>query len=93
MNSHLHEIRSLMEVFDSVDYSLRQFEYLGQFDTWQPMTQKEQKAFNALTAKENRDALKVWYSVLTSLNPVADQFRRILERAVGEELPLKGGRS
>ncbi len=89
MNPGEAKIGTLMEVFSCVDSSLRQFEYLQQLDSWHPATEKERAAFDALTAVENRAALKVWYSSFPSINPVADKFRHILERAIGEELPLK----
>lgn len=44
--------------------------------------------FQALTSLENRKALKAWYRRSSAINPYADEFRRRLEQAIGEELPL-----
>jgi hypothetical protein len=88
MNPEEDHILRLMEVFDRVDSSFRQVETFGQAGRWLPITDVERNAFAALVAPENRGALKTWYSSGSSLNPHADLFRRVLERAIGEDLPL-----
>jgi hypothetical protein len=81
-------ILELMMAFDGVDSSLRKFNMLASPSVWHPIGEKEEAAFRALTAIENRAALKKWYSAGFSINPVADALRKILERAIDEELPL-----
>jgi hypothetical protein len=41
-----------------------------------------------LTSSELRGPLKSWYLRHSTLNPAADEFRRMLEKAIGEPLPL-----
>ncbi len=82
------KILLLIGVFDGNESSLRQIRSEEQAREWRPNTEAEQKAFEELTSKENRELLKAWYLNITSINPTADRFRRILERAIGEEIPL-----
>lgn len=78
-----------MEVFDRIDSSIRQINSPQQALEWRPKTKLEQEAITRLTAVENRSALKIWYGQFPTINPTAEIFRQILERFIGEELPLK----
>jgi len=88
MNFEQEQIRKLMEVFDRIDSSLRRIETLEQAKQWLPNKNDEKSAFDALTSEENRMSLKAWYAGAHALNPRADLFRQILERAINEKLPL-----
>ncbi len=80
-----------LDVFSRPDSSFRTVRSEEDVKEWQPQTDEEQKAFDALIAKENRGLLKAWYAQFPSINPTADAFRRILERAIGKKLPLGKG--
>jgi len=82
-------ILELMKAFDGMDSSLRKCGVVSAgISGWRPVGEKEEAAFESLIALENRKALKNWYSVASSINPTANAFRKILEQAIGEELPL-----
>ena len=83
------KILPLMQVFDGINCSLRAIETDEQARQWRPRNGQEREAFEALVSQENRQALKLWYQRGDSINPHADIFRRILELATGEKLPLK----
>jgi hypothetical protein len=91
MNSEVNQIRELMAVFDTANSSLREIDLPGGPCEWRPRNDGEKAAFSALTNRENRQALKAWYAGIPSINPMADAFRKILERAIGDELPLGRG--
>jgi hypothetical protein len=60
---------------------------------WFRLTEGEQsprvsEAIRHLADPQMRPALKSWYLKTSNLNVAADEFRRILEQAAGEELPL-----
>jgi inorganic triphosphatase YgiF len=82
------KILLLMQIFDDVDSSLRLIETDEQAAQWQPGNEAEKKAFESLTADENRIALREWYRRGASINPHADRFRQILAKAIGEDLPV-----
>ena len=84
-----NQIMWLMSEFDKPQSSFFNCYYRGDLSCWQPETSEEKEAFAALTSPENREALKKWYSQLPSINAGADAFHRILEKEIGEELPLK----
>jgi len=77
-----------MDVFSRPDSSFRAVRSEEDVRGWQPQSQGEQEVFGELVAIENRKSLKMWYAQFPDLNPSADAFRRILERAIGEELPI-----
>ena len=77
-----------LDVFSRPDSSFRKVRSEDDVRDWLPCTEDEREAFEALIALENRVALKNWYSQFESLNPTADAFRRVLERAAGEPLPF-----
>lgn len=59
---------------------------------WFRLTEGEQsprvsEAIRHLADPQMRPALKSWYLRSSNLNVAADEFRRILEQTVGEELP------
>ena len=83
------KIMWLLSAFDKPQSSFFNCYYRGDLSCWQPTTPEEKEAFAELIAPANREALKEWYTRLHSINPGAEAFRRVLERAVGEELPLK----
>ncbi len=85
----LDEIMWLMSAFDKPDASFFECYYRGDLSTWTPRTEQEKLAFSKLTDPENREALKQWFSRSSAINPGAEAFRRILERAIGEKLPLQ----
>jgi hypothetical protein len=89
MDADTELIFELMRVFDGIDSSRRKLGVVSAGASgWHPIGEKEEAAFKALTALENRAALKKWYSGFSSINQAADAFRRILEQATGEELPV-----
>jgi hypothetical protein len=55
---------------------------------WQPNDGEEKVAFEALIAKENRELLKAWYARSTQVEGHPDLFRKMLENAISEELPV-----
>ena len=75
--------------FEKVDSSFFLCFFRGDLTTWKPETDEEKKAFASLTAPENREELRKWYSQLSSINTMADALRHILEREIGERLPIK----
>ena len=77
-----------MSAFDKPNSSFLECYYRGDLSTWTPSTDEERVAFSKLTAPENRDALKQWFSRSSAINPGAEAFRVLLERAIGEQLPL-----
>ena len=79
----------LLSAFESPRTAFFHHYYQGDLDAWQPQTREEIEAFSQLTAPANRTALKVWYLKQFLINPVADAFRQILEKAINEELPLR----
>ena len=42
-----------------------------------------------LTSLELRGPLKRWYLQFSSINPSAEELRKVLEQSIGEKLPLK----
>ena len=83
------KIMWLLSEVDKPQSSFFNCYHRGDLSCWQPGTNEEKKAFAELTSLENREALRKWYYQLHSINPGADVFRRILEKEIGEELPLK----
>ena len=81
----------LMEAFDGIKSLLHQVRTIEDVQRWSPASERERRAFAELTSPQNRSALREWYSSAAAVNPHAEQFRQILARAIGEELPLKGG--
>ena len=77
-----------IDVFTKPDSSWRKVRNEQNWSKRTPQTEEERRAFEALIAKENRELLKAWYAQFPSVNQTADSFRRILERAIGESLPL-----
>lgn len=88
MNTDTHRITELMAAFGGMDSSFRQVETAEEAGRWIPTTESEKLAFEALTAIQNRCALKAWYAAISSLNPHALLFHQILEQTIGERLPL-----
>jgi hypothetical protein len=84
------EIMWLMSAFDKPNSSFLECFYRGDLSIWKPTTDEERRAFTQLTAPENREALKEWFSRSSSINPGAEALRRILERAIGDQLPVGG---
>lgn len=83
-------ILPLMNVFDVPGNSLRTVPFGERVARWQPWSGIEREAFDALLAVENRSFLRDWYGAwLGELNPAAEEFRQILERAIGEPLPTR----
>jgi hypothetical protein len=80
-----------MDIFGRSDSSIRQIKSSEQAQAWRPETEIEQEAFSLLTSKENRVELKKWYLQISTINPLAEMFRQILERAINEKLPLGSG--
>jgi hypothetical protein len=76
-----------IDVFSKSDSSFRTVSD-EDFGTWQPRTKEEQAAFGCLVAEENRQLLRLWYARFPALDGRADLFRRLLEHATGEKLPL-----
>jgi hypothetical protein len=89
MNPEANEIIKLMAVFDTSNSSIREIDPTDRSFAWQPRGDKENAAFNSLTNQDNRQALKAWYASMTSINPLADAFRKILEQAINDDLPLE----
>ncbi len=77
-----------IDVFSRPDSSFRRVRSEEDVKEWRPETDRERIAFEGLIAEESRLSLKAWYSTLSSVNPTADAFRRILERAIGEKIPV-----
>jgi hypothetical protein len=86
--SQSDKIMWLMSAFDKPNSSFLECYYRGDPSTWTPSTEEEKLAFSKLTAPENRHALKEWFSRSPAINPGAEAFKVILERAIGEKLPL-----
>jgi hypothetical protein len=80
----------LLSAFDKQQSSFFIAYYRGDPSTWLPEGDEEKSSFAELTAPENRESLKQWYARREAINPGAEAFRRILERAVGEPLPVGG---
>ena len=76
------------EYFRQPEISYFNCYYRGDLTRWQAETEDEKRAFAELTDLKNRVALKNWYLKLSSINPGAEVFRQILQRAINEELPL-----
>ncbi len=76
----------LLSAFDKPQSSFFVCYYRGDLSRWFPETEEEKSAFVELTAPENREALKGWYARCPSINPGAEALRRILEKAIGEQL-------
>jgi hypothetical protein len=81
-------ILNLMEAFGWIDSSFRQVGTREEAERCVPGTEREKKEFAELAAMKNRSALKAWYAVGGPLNPHAELFRQVLERAIGEGLPI-----
>lgn len=92
MALRVDEIMWLMSAFDKPDASFFQCYYRGDLSSWTPSSEQEKLAFSKLTAPENREALKQWFSRSSAINPGAEALRGILESAIGEKLPLKAER-
>jgi len=53
-------------------------------------SQRARETFQRLTSRELRPALRKWYRHgQGEMNPAASEFHRLLERTIGEELPLQ----
>jgi hypothetical protein len=78
----------LMAVFDRHDSSLKLGAHAVINESWVPVGELEENTYAALISETNRAALKGWYANLTTINRNAEEFRRILEQRIGEELPL-----
>ena len=81
-----------IDVFSKPDSTFRLVKTEQDVSRWQPHTEEEKQAFSKLIAKEHRELLKAWYAQFSQLDGTANIFRRILERAVGEVIPLKDDR-
>lgn len=79
-------ILPLMAVFDRPDSSIREVPHGRRVTDWRPRVGIEQEAFAALLAPETRPFLEEWYQDAGEMNPAAQEFRRVLERALGEPL-------
>lgn len=90
MSTAQDKILSLMSVFDRIDSTGRQIENEAEAFRWRPAEGMEKEAFDALIALENRPALKEWYASIPAINPHAELFRRVLERATSDCLPVGG---
>ena len=88
MTSAEKNILWLLSAFDSPRTLFFHHYYHGDLNTWQPQTREEKECFNQLTTPANRAALKAWYGKMPFINPVADAFRQLLEKAINENLPL-----
>ena len=88
LNPAQQQIISLIEVFDRVDSSFRQAASDEQALMWCPSKGREEQAFRDLVAPYNREALKNWYASISAINPQADRFRIVLERATGDSLSV-----
>lgn len=83
----------LFDVFGNPRSSFFNSFFLGELATWKPGTKAEEEAFAALMAPENRRELRKWYSgYSSSIDPMAEALRRILEREIGEPLPIGKGK-
>ena len=91
MNWKDDKILMWIDVFTKPDSSFRSVRNEEDVRQWQPCNEEERKAFEALIAKENRALLKAWYARSTWVGGPPDLFRQILERAIGEEIPLGKG--
>ena len=78
----------LFSAFDKPWSSFFTCYFRGDLTTWKPDTDEERRAFASLVAPENREDLRKWYAQLTSINAMADALRHILEREIGEDLPI-----
>jgi len=78
----------LFDVFGNPRSSFFECYYRGDLSVWQPSTEAEKIAFAELTDLRNRDALKKWFADVSAVNPGAEALRKILEKAVGEDLPV-----
>jgi hypothetical protein len=83
------KILLLIDIFGKPQSSFREVKSVEDAKAWQPQSEEERNAWAELISKENRELLKAWYAIGSYLNPTADYFRRALEQAIGEELPLK----
>ena len=88
MPSTHDRIMWLFSAFEKPTSSFLECFYRGDLSTWRPGTEEERRAFDQLTAPENRQALKAWYARYPSINPGAEALHRILEKAIGERLPI-----
>jgi len=88
MTPNENKIFWLLSTFDNPRSTFFNRYYRGDLSSWEPGTQEEKTAFSDLTAPVNRAALKAWYSSVSSINPGAEAFRQILERAINEALPV-----
>ena len=89
MTANDKNIMWLLSAFDYPRTAFFHYYYHGDLQSWRPSSREEQEAFHQLTAAGNRAALKAWYHKQPSIHPVADAFRRILEKAINEELPIR----
>jgi len=78
-----------LDVFTKPQSSFREVETAEDANVWEPQGDEEKEAFAKLVANENRELLKAWYARHDYLNPAADLFHQVLERAIGERLPCK----
>jgi hypothetical protein len=83
-----NKIMVLFTAFEKVNSTFFLCFFRGDVTTWRPGTEEEKEAFVALIAPENREALRKWYAQLSSINAMADALRKILEREIGEPLPI-----
>jgi hypothetical protein len=88
MDTKSNQILLWIDVFSRPDSSFRVVRSEEDVREWKPTSEAEQIAFNALIALENRQALKAWYVQFPMLNPKADAFRRVLEQATDDLLPI-----
>jgi hypothetical protein len=54
-----------------------------------PESPQMKEAFELLISSERRSALKKWYARLPVTEETENSLRRIIERAVGEKIPLE----
>ena len=88
MNWKDDKILLWIDVFTKPDSSFRSVRSEEDVRRWEPHNEEERQAFEALIAKENRELLKAWYARSTWVGGPPDLFRQILQKAIGEELPL-----
>jgi hypothetical protein len=80
-----------LDIFSRPDSSFRKVRSEEDVREWQPQSKLEREAFEALIADENRHQLKAWYAQFPSINPAAEAFRQILQKAIKEELRWQKG--
>jgi hypothetical protein len=82
------QVMWLMSAFDKPQSSFFLSHYRGDVSSWEPTTDEEKQALAELTAPENRESLREWYAQAPSINEGAKVFHDILEKIIGEKLPI-----